>query len=156
MTALPDYLWRFFSDPASWSGPDGIPARLAEHTAYSLLALAAALVVALPLGLWTGHTGRGGPLVTLLANAARALPTYGLLVLLVVWLGIGYLPVLVPLVALAVPPILLNTFEGVRAVDPRLTDAAVGMGMSPAQVLLRVQVPVAMPLILVGARTAAV
>jgi osmoprotectant transport system permease protein len=156
MTTLLEYLWQFFSNPESWRGPDGIPNRLEEHFGYSLLALAASVAVALPLGLWTGHTGRGGALVTLLANSARALPTYGLLVLLVVWLGIGLGPVLIPLVALAVPPILLNTYEGIRAVDPRLTDAALGMGMTRKQVLLQAQMPVALPLILVGVRTAAV
>ena len=123
----------------------------------SLRALAVlTLLLALPLGLWTGHTGRGGILMTLLANAARALPTYGLLVLLVVLYGIGLVPILVPLVALAVPPVLLNSYEGIRGVDPALTDAARGMGMTRMQVLLRAQLPVALPLILVGMRTAAV
>ncbi|MFI6754770.1 ABC transporter permease [Rhodococcus coprophilus] len=156
MTTLWHYFVEYFGDAANWSGPSGIPARLLEHFGYTLLAFMLTVLLALPLGLWTGHTGRGGILMTLLANAARALPTYGLLVLLVVLYGIGLVPILVPLVALAVPPVLLNSYEGIRNVDPALTDAARGMGMTRVQVLLRAQLPVAMPLILVGMRTAAV
>ncbi len=156
MTTLWHYLVEYFGDAANWSGPSGIPARLLEHFGYTLLAFLLTVLLAFPLGLWTGHTGRGGVLMTLVANAARALPTYGLLVLLVVLYGIGLVPVLVPLVALAVPPVLLNSYEGIRNVDPALTDAARGMGMTRVQVLLRAQLPVAMPLILVGMRTAAV
>ncbi|MEE2032013.1 ABC transporter permease [Rhodococcus chondri] len=156
MTTLLHYLTEYFGTAANWSGADGIPARLLEHFGYTLLALALAIIVAFPLGLWTGHTGRGGIVVTLVANSARALPTYGLLVLLVVLYGIGLVPILVPLVALAVPPILLNSYEGIRGVDPALTDAARGMGMTRKQMLLRAQLPVALPLILVGMRTAAV
>lgn len=156
MTTLLHYLTEYFGTAANWSGAGGIPARLLEHFGYTLLALVLAIAVAFPLGLWTGHTGRGGILVTLVANSARALPTYGLLVLLVVLYGIGLVPIMVPLVALAVPPILLNTYEGIRGVDPALTDAARGMGMTRVQMLLRAQLPVALPLILVGMRTGAV
>lgn len=156
MTTLWHYLVEYFGTAANWSGPSGIPTRLLEHFGYTLLAFTLAVLLALPLGLWTGHTGRGGIVMTLLANSARALPTYGLLVLLVVLYGIGLVPILVPLVALAIPPILLNSYEGIRGVDPALTDAARGMGMTRMQVLLRAQLPVAMPLILVGMRTAAV
>lgn len=156
MTTLLHYLADFFGSAANWSGPGGIPARMLEHFGYTLLAFVTATVIALPLGLWTGHTGRGGLLVTLTANAARALPTFGLLVLLVVLYGIGIVPVLVPLVALAIPPILLNAYEGIRGVDPAVTDAARGMGMTGPQTLARAQLPVALPLILVGLRTGAV
>lgn len=156
MTTLLHYLGEYFGTSANWTGPGGIPTRLREHFGYTLLALALAFVIAFPLGLWTGHTGRGGAVVTLVANSARALPTYGLLVLLVVLSGIGLVPVLIPLLALAIPPILLNTYEGIRGVDPALTDAARGMGMTRPQVLFRAQLPVALPLILVGTRTAAV
>ncbi|HEY9524119.1 MAG TPA: ABC transporter permease subunit, partial [Thermopolyspora sp.] len=111
----------------------------------------------LPLGLLIGHTGRGALGVVVLANAARALPTLGLLVLIVLLVGVGTTwPVLVPLVALAVPPILVNTYEGVRGVDEDLRDAAYGMGLRGHQVLLRVLVPVALPLILLGLRIAAI
>ncbi|MBF4480409.1 osmoprotectant transport system permease protein [Rhodococcus rhodochrous J3] len=156
MTTLLHYLAEYFGDAANWSGASGIPTRLAQHFGYTLLAFVISVLLALPIGLWTGHTGRGGVLVSLTANAARALPTYGLLVLLVVLYGIGLVPVMVPLVALAIPPILLNSYEGIRGVDPALTDAARGMGMTSSQILLRAQLPVALPLILVGLRTAAV
>ncbi|MEU1876224.1 ABC transporter permease subunit [Streptosporangium sp. NPDC020072] len=152
-----NWLVDFFGDPANWSGPDGIPVRLAEHLQFSAVALLLAMLVALPLGLWIGHTGRGALLVVLSANAARALPTLGLLVLVVLLAGLGTdLPVLIPLVALAVPPILVNTYEGVRGVDPDLRDAAYGMGLRGGQVLGRVLVPVALPLILLGLRLAAI
>lgn len=156
MTTLLNHLAEYFGDAANWSGPAGIPTRLLQHFGYTLLAFVLAALLALPVGLWTGHTGRGGVLVSLTANSARALPTYGLLVLLVVLYGIGLVPVLVPLVALAVPPILLNSYEGIRGVDPALTDAARGMGMTSWQILMRAQLPVALPLVLVGLRTAAV
>ncbi|MEU5841345.1 ABC transporter permease [Rhodococcus sp. NPDC047139] len=156
MTTLLHHLAEYFGNAANWSGPSGIPVRLVQHFGYTMLAFTISVVLALPLGLWTGHTGRGGVLVSLMANSARALPTYGLLVLLVVLTGIGLVPVLVPLVALAVPPILLNSYEGIRGVDPALTDAARGMGMTPSQILMRAQLPVALPLVLGGMRTAAV
>ncbi|WP_150250664.1 ABC transporter permease [Nocardiopsis deserti] len=146
----------WFADPAQWTGGAGIPARLGEHVYYSLLGLLLSSVVAVPLGLLTGHTGVGGFLTTSLANFARALPTIGVLFLIVLAAGIGIVPVLCALVALAVPPILVNTHEGVRGVEPRLRDAAVGMGMRGHQVLLRLELPVATPLILIGMRTAAV
>jgi osmoprotectant transport system permease protein len=139
-----------------WSGPNGIPQRLLEHLGYSALALGIAALVALPLGLWIGHTGRFAFLVVNFANAGRALPTVGVLVLVVALVGIGFTPVLVALVVLAVPPILLNTFEGVRSLDPTIPAAARGMGMRERQILLRAELPVALPAILLGVRTAAV
>jgi osmoprotectant transport system permease protein len=148
--------WEWLVDSANWSGPDGIPVRLGQHLWYSGLALLLATLIALPLGLLIGHTGRGAFLAVNSANAARALPTLGLLVLVVLVLGIGLVPVLVALVALAVPPILVNTYEGIRGVDADLKDAAKGMGMTGRQVLLRVEAPVALPLILLGMRTAAI
>ncbi|MEV0585707.1 ABC transporter permease subunit [Nonomuraea sp. NPDC050310] len=152
-----NWLIDFFTDPANWSGSSGIPQRLVEHLGFSLVALALAALIGIPLGLLVGHTGRGGLLVVVSANLARALPTLGLLVLLVLLLGTASIwPVLIPLVALAVPPILVNTFEGIRGVDPELRDAAYGMGLRGPQVLLKVLVPVALPLILLGLRLAAV
>jgi osmoprotectant transport system permease protein len=148
--------WGWFAQSQQWHGPDGIPARLVEHLWYSGLALLLAAAIALPLGLLIGHTRRGAFVVVNLANAARALPTVGVLLLVVTFTGVGLLPVLIPLIALAVPPILVNTYEGVRGVDPDLADAAKGMGMTGPQVLLQVEAPVALPLILLGLRTAAV
>lgn len=146
----------FFSDNANWSGADGIPTRLWEHVQYSLMALGIAAVIGLPLGLVTGHTGRGGNALALVATAARALPSFGLLVLLTVLMGLGLTPVMVPLVALAVPPMLVTTYEAIRSVDRSLVDAARGMGMGPLRVLFQVELPVALPLILSGIRSSAV
>jgi osmoprotectant transport system permease protein len=146
----------FLGDGAHWQGYDGIPTRLAEHIRYSLLALALAAAVGLPAGLLTGHYGRGGTALALIATAGRALPSFGLLVLMFLLLGFGTVPVMIPLVLLAVPPILVTTYEALRSVDPPLVDAARGMGMGEARVLLQVELPVALPLILGGLRSAAV
>ncbi|MEV4221306.1 MULTISPECIES: ABC transporter permease [unclassified Nonomuraea] len=152
-----NWLIDFFGDPARWTGLDGIPVRLLEHLEFSALALALAMLIAVPIGLLIGHTGRGGVLVVVSANLARALPTLGLLVLFVLLLGTASIwPVIIPLVLLAVPPILVNTFEGIRGVDPELRDAAYGMGLRGGQVLGRVLVPVALPLILLGLRLSAI
>jgi osmoprotectant transport system permease protein len=147
----------FFTNPDNWSGPDGIPTRLLEHLEFSGISLLLAMLIALPLGLRIGHTGKGALFAILSANAARALPTLGLLVLIVLLMGVGTIvPVLIPLVALAVPPILVNTYEGIRNVDPDLRDAAYGMGLRGGQVLGRVLVPTALPLIMLGLRVAAI
>jgi len=146
----------FFSDSAHWHGYNGIPQRVLEHVEYSLMALGIAAGIALPVGLVTGHTGRGGNALALVATAARALPSFGLLVLMFIWLGLGLLPVMIPLVALAVPPILVTTYEAMRTVDPSPVDAARGMGMNPVNVLFQVELPVALPLILSGLRSAAI
>jgi osmoprotectant transport system permease protein len=152
LSGVLDWLTR----PSNWSGDTGIPQRMAEHLTYSVVALAIAAAIALPLGLWIGHTGRLAFLVVNLSNAARALPTVGVLILAVALVGIGFGPVLVALVALAIPPILVNTYEGVRSVEPTVPAAAKGMGMGGMQVLLHAEVPVALPAILLGLRTAAV
>lgn len=152
-----NWLVDFFGDADKWSGPYGIPVRLLEHLAFSGIAFLVAASIAVPLGLLIGHTGRGALLVVVSANAARALPTLGLLVLVVLLAGVGtVLPVLIPLIVLAVPPILVNTYEGIRGVDPDLRDAAYGMGLRGRQVLFQALTPVALPLILLGLRLAAI
>ncbi|KFG73104.1 ABC transporter permease [Streptomyces mutabilis] len=151
-----DFVNAFFSDSAQWHGYDGIPQRLLEHVQYTLMALGIAAAIGLPVGLLTGHTGRGGNAVAFVATAARALPSFGLLVLIAVVVGIGLLPVMIPLVVLAVPPILVTTYEAVRSVDPAPVDAARGMGMHEPGILLRVELPVALPLVLSGLRSAAI
>ncbi|GGV30702.1 ABC transporter permease [Streptomyces griseoflavus] len=151
-----DFVNAFFSDSAHWQGYDGIPQRFREHVQYSLLALAVAAAIGLPVGLLTGHTGRGGNALAFIANAARALPSFGLLVLAVLLIGFGLLPVMIPLVVLAVPPILVTTYEAVRSVDPAPVDAARGMGMHESRILFRVELPVALPLVLSGLRSAAI
>ncbi|MFF4543784.1 ABC transporter permease [Streptomyces sp. NPDC001435] len=151
-----NFIHAFFSDSSHWQGYDGIPTRITEHIQYSLEALALAAVIGLPVGLVTGHYGRGGNALALIATAGRALPTFGLLVLVVTWLGFGIEIVMIPLVVLAVPPILVTTYEAMRSVDPSPVDAARGMGMQESRILFQVELPVALPLILGGLRSAAV
>lgn len=151
-----NFINSFFSDSAHWHGYDGIPTRVWEHVQYTLEALALAAAIGLPVGLVTGHYGRGGNTLSLIATAGRALPTFGLLVLMTLSLGFGLMNVMIPLVVLAVPPILVTTYEATRSVDPSPVDAARGMGMHEAEILLRVELPVALPLILGGLRSAAI
>ncbi|MCE3550264.1 ABC transporter permease [Pseudonocardia sp. RS11V-5] len=148
-------LFSWLADPAHWSGSAGIPARLVEHLWYSVLALALGAVVALPIGALVGHGRRGGFLIVGSANGMRALPELGLLTLLVLLMGIGLLPVTLALAVLAIPPLLAGTYSGVRNVDPGAVDAARGMGMREWQVLFKVELPNALPLILGGLRGAA-
>jgi osmoprotectant transport system permease protein len=146
-------VFSYLLDPAHWSGSQGIPARLVEHLGYVALTLLIALVIAVPLGAWIGHTGRGGFLAVGLANGLRALPTLGLLVLLVGATGLGLLGPITALVILAVPPILAGTYAGIRNVDPAIVDAARGMGMRGRDVLFGVELPNALPLIIGGVRS---
>jgi osmoprotectant transport system permease protein len=157
-------IFRFLTTSANWHGTEGIPTRILEHLQYSAIALAIGFVIALPIGLLIGHTGKGVGAVTGVANALRALPVMGVLILLVVWIsplihGKGDAAYLIPsevvLVLLAVPPILSNTYAGVQNVDPAVRDAAKGMGMTGWQVLLRVELPCALQLIIAGVRSAA-
>jgi osmoprotectant transport system permease protein len=147
------------TESSQWHGSTGIPERLAQHALYCGEALVLAACIGLPLGLLIGHLGRGVPAAGALANLARSLPTLGLLVLLAVTTNFGVtsvIPVLIALVALALPQVLLNTYAGVRSADAAAVDAARGMGMSAGQVLVRVEIPLASPLILQGLRTAAI
>ncbi|MFJ6184187.1 ABC transporter permease [Streptomyces sp. NPDC092295] len=137
-----------------WTGPDGIGHRLAEHLQYSLIATVVAALIALPVGLLIGHTGRGAFLAINLASFGRALPTVGLVVLVFLASGLSMTPVYVALVALAVPSIVTNTYAGMTAVDPEVKDAAKGQGMRGRQVLLQVEIPLALPLIMTGLRLA--
>ncbi|MBT0767409.1 ABC transporter permease [Kineosporia sp. J2-2] len=154
--------WLFAGE--NWTGDQfgsSIPDRLAEHLGYSFGALVFVLLIGIPLGLYIGHTGKGGVAIAGLANALRALPTFGLLVYVVIafsgnlpadWAYKG--PTLFVLVILGVPAVLSNTYAGVQNVDPAARDAARGMGMTGWQVLWRVEVPNALPLILSGVRSA--
>ncbi|MEO5834818.1 MAG: ABC transporter permease [Nakamurella sp.] len=153
----------FLTDPAQWSGPRGIPTRLGEHLYFSVIALVIAIVVALPVGLLIGHTGRGVAAVSLVVNAVRSLPSFGLLIFFVVLLSplitgknnlVYLLPTEVVLVLLALPSILGNTVAGVQNADAAARDAATGMGMTSSQVLFQVELPNAMPLIISGLRSA--
>jgi osmoprotectant transport system permease protein len=150
------YAWDWLKQPAQWHGSGGIPIRILEQLGYTALSLLIAALIAVPLGILIGHTGRGAVLVVNVANAWRAIPTLGLLVLLAVTLGFSALAWLIPLVILGVPPILVNTYEGVAGVEPELKDAARGMGMTSWQQVRKVEVPVAAPLIVLGLRTGAI
>ena len=150
------FAWNWLKAPAQWHGSGDIPIRLLQHLGYSGLSLLVAALIALPAGIWIGHTGRGGVVVVNIANAWRAIPTLGLLVLMVVLIGFSVLAWLVPLVVLAIPPILVNAYEGVAGVDPGLRDSARGMGMTGWQSLRKVELPVALPLIMLGLRTGAI
>lgn len=153
-------IWTWLTDAAHWQGADGIGARLAEHLEYTAIAVAVAVLIALPIGAVIGHTGKGTAAVAGTANALRALPSLGLLVILALW-SLDHLPITIALqtasiavlVLLAVPPILTATYAGVAAVDPATRDAAQGMGMRGYQVLLRVELPNAVPLVFSGLRS---
>lgn len=146
----------FLSDPERYRGQFGLPRLLWQHVYFSVSATIAALAIALPLGFWVGHRGKGELLVVQVTNSGRAVPDFGILLLVAVLLGLGFLPVLVALTALAVPPILINAYVGIRQVDPEIRDAAFGAGMTGWQVLRKVEAPLALPLTMTGVRTAAV
>jgi osmoprotectant transport system permease protein len=144
-------------DPAHWSGADGIPTRLVEHVVLSGVSLLIAGLIAVPIGLFTGHTGRGGTAVLNVASLGRAVPSYALLIVFFTLTGALGAPSTVPtLVLLAIPPLLAGVHVAISEVDRDMVEAGRGMGMREGQVLRRVEVPIGMPLILVGARTAAV
>ena len=146
----------WFTNGAHWQGSDGVPHRVFEHMSMSALAVGAALIVALPLALWLGHIGRGGYLAISISNAGRAIPSFAILVVGFEIFGLGSTPVFLALFALSVPPIITNTYTAIRQVDPDVREAARGMGMTGWQMLWQVEVPVAIPLIFAGIRTAAV
>ncbi|KJS54391.1 ABC transporter permease [Streptomyces rubellomurinus] len=150
------WLSDFFSDPEQHSGPNSIAHRVWEHLLFSGEALLYATVLAVPLGLLIGYTGRGVTAVTAFAGAARALPTLGLVTLTVLLAGVNDTAALVPLVALAAPPLLVAAVEGVRGTDPDVRDAARGVGLTHPQVLWQVCLPSAAPTLLAGFRTATV
>jgi osmoprotectant transport system permease protein len=139
---------------ANWTGPVGLAARTLEHLEYTAAAVAVSALIAIPIGMLVGHTGRGTLVVVSLVNALRALPTLGVLLLAVLLWGLGLVPPIVALMLLGIPPLLAGTYAGISAVDRTVIDAARSMGMGEVQVLLRVEVPNALPLILGGLRTA--
>ena len=144
----------WLADPAHWSGPSGIPVRLLQHLGLAATALIVAGIIALPLGSIIGHTRRGAGAVGALAGAARALPTLGVLTLFGLALGIGLAAPLLALIVLAIPSLLAGAYAGVSAIQPSIPSAATAVGLSPAQVLLRVEVPLALPVMIGGVRAA--
>lgn len=148
-------LW--LNDPLNWTNPGGIIDRLVEHLTISAAAVAIGCLVAWPLGLWLGHRGGGGGLVVVVSNVTLAIPTVALLAILpLTFLGFGKPAVIAALAVFAVPPLLANAYTGMREVDPGVRDAAVGMGLSGGQLVRRVELPLAVPYLAAGFRTAAV
>lgn len=151
-----DGVYSYLTTAANWTGSSGFLYRLMQHAAYSGMTLLLAVCVAFPLGLATGHSRRGGNIVTTLSDTSRALPTLGLLTIFAVTIGVGIDAAIIPLLLLAVPSILVNTDVGIRNVSQPVVDAAYAIGLRPLQVLWRVEIPLALPLIILGLRTAAI
>lgn len=144
--------WVFDGD--SWGGPSGLGVRVAEHLWYTVLAVSASVLIALPVGLAIGHTGKGRALAVLSTGAARALPTLGVITFAALAAGIGLTAPMIALIVLAVPSIIAGAYSGVEAVDRRVVDAARAQGLNMWQVLLTVEVPLGLRLILGGVRIA--
>lgn len=151
----------WFADPAHYQGSDAIQVRILEHLELAGLAVLVAAAIALPIGLYLGHTGRFGFIALNIANVGRALPSLALLafalpVAFAFGLGLGFWPTLFSLIPLAIPPILANTYVGLRSVDREVIEAARGMGLSERAILSTIEVPLGLRLILAGVRTSAV
>jgi osmoprotectant transport system permease protein len=155
----------WFSDPANWQGQTGIPNRLLEHVALSGSSVLAALAIGLPIGLYIGHTRRFANLAINIANIGRAIPSYALLVILLpitlsLWpdptSGLNVVPTFIAMTVLAIPPILVNAYAGLSGVDRDLVEAGRGIGMRERETLFRVELPIALPVVLAGIRLAAV
>ncbi|HET9647659.1 MAG TPA: ABC transporter permease subunit [Microlunatus sp.] len=147
-------LFSYLTDPANW-GPDGIITKLLlEHLYYTIAAVAIAAVIAIPVGILVGHTGRGSFLVVGVSNSARAIPSLGLLILAVLALGTGKGPIVGVLAILALPSILTGTATGIGSADPEAVHAARAMGMTGGQIVGKVEWPLALPLVISGLRTA--
>jgi osmoprotectant transport system permease protein len=148
---------QWLNDPLNWSNPGGIADRLTEHLRISAAAVLLGCLIAWPLGLWLGHLGRGGSLVVLVSNATLAIPTLALLIIIsMTSVGFGEPAIILALTVFAIPPLLANAYVGLREVDPQVRDAARGMGLSGWQMLWRVELPLAVPYLAAGFRTAAV
>jgi len=153
----------WYTDPSQWTGRDTLPQLIFGTVLLAAISLAVAMAIAVPIGLYIGHTGRGAGVAVAMSNIGRAIPSLG-------WLGIvypistallhrtghGFLPGLIALVALGIPPIVTNTYAGLRGVDPELQEAGRGVGMSDVQLLARVELPVALPIVMSGVRSSAV
>jgi osmoprotectant transport system permease protein len=153
----------WFADPTHWSGANGVPYRLAQHVGISATSLAIACAIALPVGLYIGHTGRGQALAINLANLGRAIPSLAAIAIVVPFTqmidparGFNLYPTVIAMVVLAIPPILVNSYAGVAEVDRDLVESARGMGMTERQILGQVEIPVAITVIVGGLRSASV
>ncbi|MFH8514276.1 ABC transporter permease [Streptomyces gelaticus] len=150
--------WSWLTTAANWSGDGGIWQRLVQHLFLTVVCLLISCLIALPVALVLGHLGRGGALAVNISNIGRAVPTFAVLVLLLLTPigGHGEWPTVIALVLFAVPPLLTNAYVGMREVDRDVVRAARGMGMTGRQLMLGVELPLALPLILTGVRIAAV
>jgi len=148
--------WRWITSPAQWSGPDAIPTRLGEQIHLSAESVAIGALIALPIGIVLGHYGRFGNLAINISNVGRAVPSFAILVIAFQVFGLGDVPIVIALTALAVPPMVTNTYVALREVDPDVKDAARGMGYRELAQVLRIELPLAVPLIMAGIRTSAV
>lgn len=146
----------WFADPANWHGSDGIPTRLAEHLEISVEAVAIGAVIALPIGIVLGHYGRFGNVAINVSNVGRAIPSFAILAIAFQVFGLGSTPILLALAALAVPPMLTNSYVALSEVDPDVKEAARGMGYRELARLTRIELPLAVPLVMAGIRTSAV
>jgi osmoprotectant transport system permease protein len=147
----------WLNDPLNWTNPGGLLDRLTEHLVISFWAVVLGCAVGWPVGIWLGHRGRGGGAVVTIANLTLALPTLALLTILPLTpLGFGKPPVIVALAVFAVPPLLANAYTGLRSIDPEIREAAKGMGLSGGQLLRQIELPLAVPYLAAGLRTAAV
>ena len=156
MSALDD-AFVYLNDPFNWTKPRGLLELLGEHLAISGAAVGIAAVIALPVAIWFGHTGRGGGFTVALSNVSRAVPTLVLLTVFAVTpIGFGNKATTIALALFAIPPILTNTYVGFREVDRDVLEAAGAMGMSPLQLISKVELPLAVPAIMTGIRTSAV
>ena len=157
----------WFADPANWTGAQGIPTRLLEHLEIALAAVAVATFIGLPVGLYIGHTGRFATFAINLANIGRAVPSYALMAAILPLslmlaptlgyspkVGLSVIPILLAMILLAIPPILVNAYAGLRGMDRDLLESGRGMGMTEWQILVRLELPLAMPVIIGGLRTA--
>ena len=144
----------FIFDPENLFGDKGILPRVVDHLLYTGLSLGAALIVGIPIGLFIGHTGRGKNAVIALTGAFRALPTFGFLLFIILFTGLGLWPLVFVLAVLAIPPIIAGAYSGLDAVNRETIDAARAIGMTEWQILGKVELPLALPLILGGIRNA--
>lgn len=153
----------WLTDTANWAGADGIPTRLLEHISISAAAVIVACLIAIPIGLWIGHTGRQAFIAINLANVGRAVPSYAVMAMILPIslslspeYGLAIIPTFLAMTLLAIPPVLVNTYAALREVDRDLIEAARGMGMREREVLRSVEIPIGLPIIVGGIRTAAV
>jgi osmoprotectant transport system permease protein len=151
---LDGFAW--IADPANWTGPGNIPERLAQHLAVSATVLLIAMVISLPVGALIGHTGRGREAAVMVSGGLRALPTLGVLTLFGLWIGIGLTAPVLALVILAIPPLLAGAYAGFESVDRRTIDAARAMGMRELQIVGGVELPLGLPILVGGIRSASV